>query len=139
MKLAKSDDTTPAAPPARRRAAPPVLRGLDQFFGIFENGEFLPEIIDKLQELNAKMSEMRDRFPGGKVTGAFTLSVDMKLNKNRDVTMQGTCTIKPPKSPPSSAVAFITDQGEFTLHSPMLTQMHGGLRDTYDPETGEIR
>lgn len=139
MKLAQTPDEPPMALPApkhKRRAAVKVLRSLDQIFGIFEGGDYLPEVIDKAAELHRKMMEHRETHRG-KTRGSFTLTINYDLGKHGDVSMTSTCEIKPPKAPPSSAVAFITDEGHLTLFSPMLAQME--VRDTFDPETGEIR
>ena len=140
MKLAK-DETPPDAlplPKATRkpRQPVPVLRSMDQILGIFNNGEFLPEVIEKMAELQRKMAEFR-AMHSGKAKGTFTIQIAFEQNKMGDVSMVAVCETKAPKAPPSSAVAYVTDDGLLTLYSPMLTQMQ--VRDTFDPETGEIR
>ncbi len=71
----------------------------------------------------------------------MTLQVNYALGKSGDVAMGATVTFKAPKKPPSSAAAFIGDDGELTLFSPFMARMHKPVRDVsepYDPETGEI-
>lgn len=143
MKLANAptDDTTQTPPSNARRAAPapPVLRTLDQIFGIFNNGEYLPEILAKFSELQTAMLEHKEQFPSLKAKASITIQVSLEMTAHQDVSMTSNCEIKRPKGPPSMAVAYVTDQGELTLYSPMLRQMHGGVRDAFDPTTGEIR
>lgn len=141
MKLAKdeppADAGLPLPKPKRRPPQPmPVLRTMDQILGIFNNGEFLPECIEKMAELQRKMAEFRAAHKG-KAKGTFTLQISFEQNKMGDVSMVAVCETKAPKAPPSSAVAYVTDDGLLTLYSPMLAQMQ--VRDTFDPETGEIR
>ena len=140
MKLAK-DDTPPAslpidAPKRKPRAPVPVLRSMDQILGIFNNGEFLPEVIEKMAELQRKMAEHRATH-SGKAKGTFTIQIAFEQNKMGDVSMTAVCETKAPKTPPSSAVAYVTDEGLLTIYSPMMSMMQ--VRDTFDPETGEIR
>lgn len=141
MKLAK-DDTPPESglplPPTKRKPRQPIpaLRTMDQILGIFNNGEFLPEVIEKMAELQRKMAEYR-AVHSGKAKGTFTIQIAFEQNKMGDVTMVAVCETKAPKAPPSSAVAYVTEDGLLTLYSPMLAQMQ--VRDTFDPETGEIR
>lgn len=141
MKLAK-DDTPPEGglplPPTKRKPRPavPVLRSMDQILGIFNNGEFLPEVIEKMAELQRKMAEHRATH-SGKAKGSFTLQIAFEQNKMGDVSMTAVCETKAPKTPPSSAVAYVTDEGLLTIYSPMMSMMQ--VRDTFDPETGEIR
>lgn len=140
MKLAKDEppaDALPLPKPARKPRQPvPVLRSMDQILGIFNNGEFLPEVIEKMAELQRKMAEFRAAH-SGKAKGTFTISIAFEQNKMGDVSMVAVCETKAPKAPPSSAVAYVTDEGLLTLYSPMLAQMQ--VRDTFDPDTGEIR
>lgn len=140
MKLAKND-TPPEGlglpnPAHKRGPALKVLRSLDQILGIFENGDYQPEVLDKLAELHRKMMDHREQHRG-KTRGSFVLTIDYELGKHGDVSMTSTCNIKPPKAPPSSAVAFITDDGDLTLFSPMLRQME--VRDTFDADGNNIR
>lgn len=141
MKLAKKPEDPEALPiptPPRARKSPPVpaLRTMDQILGIFNNGEFLPEVIDKMATLQKQMAEFR-AIHKGKAKGSFTLQIAFEQNKMGDVSMTAVCETKAPKLPPSTAVAYVTDEGLLTLYSPMLAQMQ--VRDTFDPETGEIR
>jgi hypothetical protein len=71
----------------------------------------------------------------------MTISVSYALGKSGDVAMGARVEFKSPKKPPSSAAAFINDDGELTLYSPFMARMHRPLRDVedIDPETGEVR
>lgn len=132
----QNEDLPLAKPVRKARQAVPVLLSMDQILGIFNNGEFLPEVIAKMAELQRKMAEHR-AVHSGKAKGSFTLQIAFEQNKMGDVSMTAVCETKAPKTPPSSAVAYVTDDGLLTLYSPMLAQMQ--VRDTFDPETGEIR
>jgi hypothetical protein len=140
MKVAKDDtppDALPIHAPKRKPKAPvPALRSMDQILGIFNNGEFLPEVIAKMAALQIAMAEHRAAH-NGKAKGSFTLQIAFEQNKMGDVSMTAVCETKAPKTPPSSAVAYVTDEGLLTLYSPMMAMMQ--VRDTFDPETGEIR
>lgn len=140
MQLAKDEPPADGLPlPATKRRAKqavPVLRSMDQILGIFNNGEFLPEVIEKMAHLQRDMADFRAAHKG-KAKGTFSIQIAFEQNKMGDVSMTAVCETKAPKAPPSSAVAYVTEDGLLTLYSPMLAQMQ--VRDTFDPETGEIR
>lgn len=115
----------------------PELRSLDQMLSLFDAGEFQHDLLQDFQDLLVGLKDHQLEF-GGKPKGNITLTVSFEMQRSGDVDMAATKTVAPPKKPPASAAAFVTPDGYLTLHSPLLSRMHGGVRDVADEET-EIR
>jgi len=132
------------APTALARAEPhdPYrLRSLEQILALFDGGEFLKEVMAGHRQLQIDLLEHKDEHGTKGCQGTMTLQVGYALGKSGDVAMGATVTFKAPKKPPSSAAAFIGEDGELTLYSPLMARMHRPVRDTtdFDLETGEVR
>ncbi len=121
-------------------ADPYKMRTLEQILSLFDGGEFIENLMSDHRKLQTDLLEHHAEH-GSKAKGTMTIQVTYNLGRSGDVGMGATATFKSPQKPASSAAAFINDNGELTLYSPMMTRMHGGVRDAthYDPETGEIR
>lgn len=93
------------------------------------------------QELQLALMEHKDQHGTKGCEGSLTIQINYALGKSGDVSMGATRTVKKPKKPASSAGAYMTEDGDLTLYSPLLKQMQRPVRDVtpYDPETGEIR
>jgi len=134
-------------PPARINKAEPHdpyrLRTLEQILSLFDGGDFLAKVLSGHRELQLDLLEHQAEHGSKGCNGSMTLQVNYALGKSGDVAMGATVTFKPPKKPPSSAAAFINDDGELTLYSPFMARMHQPVRDVndhdFDPETGEVR
>ena len=83
----------------------------------------------------------RLRFIIPNLAGRELEPVGNPIGKQGDVDMGATVNFNAPKAPPASASAFIDENGQMTLYSPLMKRMHGGVRDVtpHDPETGEVR
>ena len=121
---------------------PFAMRSLEQILALFDGGDFLDELMEKHTQLMADMKEHREAF-NSKTKGSMTLQVNYELGKHGDLIMHADASFKPPKAPASSASAFIDDQGNMTLYSPLMARMETPVRDAnvpdHDPETGEIK
>ena len=131
-------------PPAKVRRAehdPYKMRSIEQILALFDGGAFLADLLDKHRQLQIDLLEHRDEHGTKGCQGKMTIEVSYALGKSGDVSMGATSTFKVPKKPPSSAAAFINEDGELTLYSPLMARMQSPVRDAddYDPETGEVR
>lgn len=117
------------------------MHSLEQILALFDGGEFLAEVMDGHKDLQRDLLDHKAEHGTKGCQGTMTLQVSYALGKSGDVAMGASVTFKPPKKPPSSAAAFINDDGDLTLYSPFMARMHQPVRDTtdYDPETGEVR
>ncbi|MCZ4351569.1 hypothetical protein O4H61_03485 [Roseovarius aestuarii] len=120
---------------------PYKMRTLEQIFALFDGGDFLAEVMEGHKQLQLDLLEHKAEHGTKGCAGTMTLQISYALGKSGDVGMGATASFKPPKKPPSSAAAFINDNGELTLYSPFMARMHQPVRDAtdYDPETGEVR
>lgn len=117
------------------------MRTLEQILALFDGGDFLAELLEGHKQLQIDLLEHKEEHGTKGCQGSMTLQVSYALGKSGDVAMGATVNFKAPKKPPSSAAAFINDDGELTLYSPFMARMHQPVRDVsdYDPETGEVR
>jgi hypothetical protein len=117
------------------------LRSLEQILSLFDGGDFLTEVMSGHRDLQRDLLDHKDNHGTKGCHGSMTISVNYALGKSGDVAMGARVEFKSPKKPPSSAAAFINDDGELTLYSPFMARMHRPLRDVedIDPETGEVR
>ncbi|WP_108258984.1 hypothetical protein [Mangrovicoccus ximenensis] len=138
--------TKPKGPGLPRPAEPRdpyKLTSLEQILALFDSGDFLEKVMDGHRDLQIDLMEHKAEHGTKGCQGTMTIQVSYALGKSGDVAMGANVAFKGPKKPPSSAAAFINDQGELTLYSPFMKRMHEPVRDVtgtnYDPETGEIR
>lgn len=119
---------------------PYKMRTIEQILSLFDGGDFLAEVLTGHRQLQIDLLDHKAEHGTKGCEGTMTIKVSYALGKQGDVAMGATCTFKAPKKPPSSAAAFINDEGELTLYSPLLARMQTPVRDAqdYDPETGEI-
>jgi hypothetical protein len=114
------------------------IRSLDHLLALLDGGNFLAEVIDGTADLQKALLDHRAEH-GGKPKGEMVMKVKYELAKSGDVKINGEVEFKRPKAPAASGVAYVDDDGQLTLHSPFLARMKGGVRDTFDPDTGEVR
>ncbi|PIE10027.1 MAG: hypothetical protein CSA72_10460 [Rhodobacterales bacterium] len=132
-------------PPAEIPKADPhdpyKLRSLEQILTLFDGGAFLADTMKRHRELQQELLDHKSEHGTKGCGGTMTITVSYALGKSGDVAMGAKAEFKGPKKPPSSAAAFINDNGDLTLYSPFMAQMHQPVRDVtdYDPETGEVR
>jgi len=135
---------TAMKPPATFKAEkndPYRMRTLEQILSLFDGGDFLRQVMKDHRQLQVDLLDHKGEHGAKGCSGSMTITVSYALGNSGDVAMGATATFKGPKKPPSSAAAFINDQGELTLYSPMMRQMHEPVRDVadFDPDTGEVR
>lgn len=135
----KKDDTADA--PAPDLHDPYAIRTIEHLFSLFDGGDFLTEVLEGHRQLQIDMLEHKDLHGTKGCKGSMTITVSYALGKQGDVDMGATVNFSPPKAPPASASAFIDENGQMTLYSPLMRRMHSGVRDVtpHDPETGEVR
>lgn len=118
------------------------IRSLEQLFQLFDAGQFVADVLDKHRQLQIDLIAYRDQHGSKGASGTMTLTVAYAMGKSGDVQMAAKAEFKSPKKPPASASAYIGEDGEMTLFSPLLRRMQHPVRDAgvnYDPTTGEIR
>lgn len=131
--------------PTPVRAAEPhdpfKMRTIEQILTLFNNGEFLTEVMTGHQKLMGDLLDHNSEHGPKGCQGVMTLQLSYAVGNQGDVGMGATVTFKAPRKPPSSAAAFIDGDGNLTLYSPMMARMQRPVRDpnSYDPMTGEIR
>lgn len=130
-------------PPAAKPAAhdPYKMRTIEQILKLFDGGDFLDKLLQDHKQLQVDLLEHKAEHGTKGCQGSMTIQINYALGKSGDVAMGAVATFKAPKKPPSSAAAFINDDGELTLYSPFMARMHQPIRDVtdFDPETGEVR
>ena len=118
------------------------LRSLEQILSPSTGGNFLSEGMEGHKDLQRNLLDHMAEHGSKGCAGAMTIKVSYALGKSGDVAMGAKVTFDNPKGPPSTAAAYVNDDGELTLYSPFMARMHPQpVRDTtdYDPETGEVR
>jgi len=120
---------------------PYAIRTIEQLFSLFDGGDFLAEVLEGHRRLQIDMLDHKLIHGAKGCKGSMTITVNYALGKQGDVDMGATVKFSAPKAPPASASAFIDEDGQMTLYSPLMKRMHGGVRDVtpHDPETGEVR
>jgi len=117
------------------------MRSLEWLLELFDGGTFLQQIMDGHRQLQMDLLDHSQEHGPKGCAGSMTIKIDYAMGNGGDVGMGARVTFKAPEKPKSSAAAFINDDGELTLYSPMMARMSRPVRDvdSYDPETGEIR
>ncbi len=105
------------------------IRSLDQLMAILDGGNFHTELMEGHSDLMAALVDHQAEF-GGKPKGEMTLKITYQRQKSGDLQIIGEVKFTKPKSPPAMGAAFIGDDLQLTLESPMLSKMRGGVRDT---------
>ncbi|KMK63800.1 hypothetical protein [Puniceibacterium sp. IMCC21224] len=137
--MTKRKDTTALA--KAEPHDPYRMRTLEQILALFDGGDFLAEVMAGHKQLQHDLLDHNEEHGPKGCQGSMTIQINYALGKSGDVGMGATATFKAPKKPPSSAAAYINEDGELTLYNPFMARMHQPVRDAtdYDPETGEIR
>lgn len=131
----------PPTPAILQPHDPYKMRSLEWLLELFDGGEFLTKLMEDHQTLQQDMLAYLDEHGKKGCSGSMTLKINYAVGKDGDVSMGAEVAFKAPKKPPSSAAAFLNEEGELTLYSPMMKRMQQPPRDVtdYDPTTGEIR
>lgn len=120
---------------------PYAIHGFEQMLTLFDGGDFIKEFKGDHRKLLQKMQDHIEDFGQKSAKGSFTLTVSYELNGAGDLGMSASAAFKEPTKPASKAGAYVDENGQMTLYSPMMKRMHSGVRDVtpHDPETGEVR
>lgn len=131
---------TPSAPTRQEEHDPYAIRSIEQLMTLPDGGEFLLQFLEDHKELMAQLHEHMSEY-GSKAKGSFQINFTYELGTGSDLGIEAKASFTPPKKPSSKGAAFVGQQGEMTLYSPMMKRMYSGIRDVtpHDPETGEVR
>jgi hypothetical protein len=120
---------------------PYAIHGIEQLMTLFAGGEFLANFMADHRDLLQQMQDHNEEYGHKGAKGSFSLNVSYELGGAGDLAMRAQADFKGPKKPASQAAAYVDEDGQLTLFSPMMKRMHSGVRDVtpHDPETGEVR
>lgn len=140
-----AQEIPPAAPRQARRPRhdPFSIRSFEQLLALFDGGAFLEQMMADHRQLQRDLMEyLAEHGPKG-CTGTMTLTISYAPGRTGDVGMTARAEFKAPRKPPASAAAYLDDDGNMTLFSPLMSRMQAPRDVTdvadHDPETGEIR
>lgn len=110
----------------------PELRSLDQMLSLADNGDYLPDLLSRIEANNVEMRQFSQDF-GTAAKGKITLTIDMKLDRFGQMELVIEDKIVGPKPPKHKAVGWITGDGALTTHNPAQARMEvrdvGGRRE----------
>ncbi|SCY61921.1 hypothetical protein [Paracoccus tibetensis] len=111
---------------------PPELRSLDQLLSLADNGDYLPDLLSRIEANNVEMRQFAQDFRGT-AKGRITLTIDMKTDHFGHVEMVIEDKIVGPKPPKRKAVGWMTGDGALTTQNPAQSRMEvrdvGGHRE----------
>lgn len=110
-------------------STPPELRSLDQMLSLADNGDYLPELLERIEANNVEMRQFAQDFGTG-AKGKITITIDLKTDRFGQVEMAIEDKIVGPKPPKHKAVGWITGTGGLTTHNPAQSRME--IRDAGD-------
>lgn len=105
----------------------PQLRSLDQMLSLADNGDYLPDLLSRIEANNIEMRQFAADFASA-AKGKITLTIDLKLDRFGQLEMVIEDKITGPKPPKHKAVAWMTGSGAVTTHNPAQSRME--IRDT---------
>lgn len=119
---------------------PYAIRDFAQLMQLPDGGDFLKQFQTDHNELMGQLRDHVDEF-GIAARGSFQINFSYALGTGSDLAIEAKASFTPPKKPSSKGAAYLGNQGEMTLYSPMMKKMHAGVRDVtpHDPDTGEVR
>lgn len=109
----------PMAPPAYNRAE---LRGLDQILSMLDNGDYLPQLITAIEQLNVEMKDFSQTY-GCKSKGSLTIKLALTNDRYGQIEMTANHTVTVPKAPAAKAILWTTPDGQMTPSNPNQTRM----------------
>lgn len=113
-------------------ANPPELRSLDQLLSLADNGDYLPDLLSRIEANNIEMRQFTQDFASS-AKGKITISIEMKTDRFGQVELVIEDKIVGPKPPKHKAVGWLTGEGALTTHNPAQSRMEvrdvGGHRE----------
>lgn len=106
--------------------ANPELRSIDQMLSLADNGDYLPDLLDRIQANSVEMRQFASDFAAA-AKGKITITIDMKLDRFGQMELVIEDKIVGPKPPKHKAVGWVTGDGSITTHNPAQTRME--IRD----------
>ncbi|RNF34066.1 hypothetical protein [Paracoccus saliphilus] len=107
----------------------PELRSLDQILSLADNGDYLPDLQERIEANNIEMRQFANDFSAS-AKAKITLTIDMKLDRFGQLELTVDDKIVGPKPPKHKAVAWMTGGGAITTHNPAQSRME--IRDADD-------
>lgn len=104
----------------------PELRSLDQMLSLADNGDYLPDLLSRIEANNIEMRQFAQDFSTG-AKGKITITIDMRLDRFGQMEMTIEDKIVGPKPPKHKAVGWVTGTGGLTTHNPAQSRME--IRD----------
>lgn len=105
---------------------PPELRSLDQMLSLADAGDYLPDLLSRIELNNIEMRSFAQQY-STTAKGKITLTIDVKVDPFGATEMVIDDKIVGPKPPKRKAVAWMTGDGAFTTHNPAQSRME--IRD----------
>lgn len=105
---------------------PPVLRSLDQMLSLADAGDYLPDLLARIEDNNVEMRSFAQQYQTT-AKGKITLTIDVKVDPFGAAEMVIDDKIVGPKPPKRKAVAWMTGDGAITTHNPAQSRME--IRD----------
>ncbi len=107
-------------------ANPPELRSLDQMLSLADNGDYLPDLLERIEANNVEMRQFAQDFATG-AKGKIVITIEMKCDRFGQLEMAITDKVDGPKPPKHKAVGWLTGDGALTTHNPAQSRME--IRD----------
>ncbi|SMO63914.1 hypothetical protein [Paracoccus laeviglucosivorans] len=100
----------------------PKLRSLDHLLSLADGGEYLPDLMDRIEANNVALRQHALDY-GSDAKGKITITIDLKINRIGQLEMVVDDKIVEPKSPKRKAHAWMNGSGEITAHNPAQARM----------------
>lgn len=104
----------------------PEMRSLDQLLSLADNGDYLPDLLERIEANNVEMRQFSHDFAAS-AKSKITLTIEMKLDRFGQLEMAIEDKIVGPKPPKHKAVGWVTGNGTITTHNPAQSRME--IRD----------
>lgn len=82
---------------------PPELRSIDQMLSLADNGDYLPDLLERIEANSIEMRQFAQDFQTA-AKGKITLTIEMKLDRFGQLEMAITDKVDGPKPPKHKAV-----------------------------------
>lgn len=104
----------------------PQLRSLDQMLSLADGGDYLPDLLSRIEANNVEMRSFAQQY-STTAKGKITITIDVAVDPFGATSMVMDDKIVGPKSPKRKAVAWMTGDGGITTHNPAQSRME--IRD----------
>ncbi len=108
---------------------PPKLRGLDDLVGLADNGQYLPDLLQRNDQLVLAIQQFSQTY-GAKAKGKLTITIDYEVDRFGQINLGVTDKVTRPTAPKAKAIAWTLDDGSLTVANPNQRAMQ--VRDLPD-------